>query len=89
MPRLKSHKPKVATAKQTVLLDTGPIVGLYNEKDDWHERCMEFFGSITHYEYLLTHAVICEVLFHIQQDKHTNAASAAAISFDTNSEQCI
>jgi len=86
VPPKTSRKPKPAKAKasgrrELVLLDTGPIVGLYNENDDWHDRCEEFFGQEIRYDYLLTHAVLCEVIFHIQKDRHANAASEAVISF--------
>jgi len=67
-------------AKTTVLLDTGPLVGLYNEKDDWHSRCKAFLTLEERYEFILTQAVIGEVIYHVQKDKHAKAASRAVIS---------
>jgi uncharacterized protein len=80
-PKPKPTKAKASRRRELVLLDTGPIVGLYNENDEWHKRCEEFFGQENRYDYLLTHAVLCEVIFHIQKDKHAKAASEAVLSF--------
>lgn len=77
--RKKKLRPKAKRSRELVLLDTGPIVGLYNESDNWHERCEEFFGQEDRYDYLLTHAVLCEAIFHIQKDRHAEAASEAVI----------
>jgi len=70
----------VLRQREVVLLDAGPLVGLYNENDDWHDRCKRFFGQEDRYDYLLTHAVLCEVVFHIQKDRDAKAASEAVVS---------
>ncbi len=84
MPQKKSPKAKKAISpknRELVLLDTGPVVGLFNSRDDWHEKCKLFFGQVNYYDFLLTHAVVCEVVFHIQQAKHAGSASAAVDNF--------
>lgn len=88
MPPAKSPKKRTKKRK-LVLLDTGPLVGLYNEKDDWHTRCKSFFGGEDSYDYLLTQAVIAEVVYHIQQDKHPEAASRVVVSFLADIEDGI
>lgn len=81
MPQKKSLKATSTKKRELVLLDTGPLVGLYNKRDDWHTRCNAFFKQDIGYDYLLTQAVICEVVFHIQKDEHVQAASKAVIHF--------
>lgn len=63
------------------MLDTGPLVALYNSNDDWHKRCKDFFGEEERFNYLLTQAVIGEVIYHIQKGKSNKAASKAVVSF--------
>jgi uncharacterized protein len=62
-----------------VLLDTGPIVGLFNEQDQWHSRCIEFFGE-SRFCYVTTAAVITEALYLIQRDNRLQRALIAAAS---------
>lgn len=67
--------------RQLVLLDSGPLVGLYNKNDNWHERCKTFFGSEERFDYVLTQAVIAEVIYHIQRGKNAEAAAKAVSNF--------
>lgn len=53
--------------RRTVLLDSGPLIGLFNENDDWHQRCTDFFG-FTQHQFVITEAVISEVIFKIQKE---------------------
>ena len=31
---------------EPVLVDTGPLIALYNRRDPWHERCTELVGML-------------------------------------------
>ena len=63
-----------------VLLDTGPIVGLFNDEDDWHLRCKSFFGKAK-YKYVLTQSVVCEVVYMLQKSRSKKHAMIATDQF--------
>lgn len=58
----------LAQARKSFLLDAGPIIGLFNEEDDWHQRCVEFFGNVD-IPFVTTEAVISEVVYFLQKAK--------------------
>jgi predicted nucleic acid-binding protein len=62
-------------------LDSGPIIGLYNENDEWHARCEKFFGETSNITFVLTQAVIVEAVYYIQKDRSVGSAVDAVVSF--------
>jgi len=73
MHQLKSFK------NNRVLLDAGPIIGLYNDQDVWHERCKAFFAE-SKFDYITTLPVITECIFKIQKDKNLSKSVSAVVS---------
>jgi predicted nucleic acid-binding protein len=67
-------KPKLA------LLDAGPIIGLYNEEDIQHKKCLAFFSAKQPYDYVVTQAVIAEAVYKIQKEQSVKAAVKAVAS---------
>jgi uncharacterized protein len=64
------------SSRQKVLIDAGPIIGLFNESDRWHKRCKKFFGEVE-YDYVTTEAVVAEVIYKIQKEQHVSKAVKA------------
>lgn len=58
-----------SSRRRKVLLDAGPIIGLYNENDEWHECCENFFGHEVNFDYVVTQAVIAEAVYKIQKER--------------------
>jgi uncharacterized protein len=65
--------------RQRSLLDSGPLIGLYNEEDEWHTRCLAFFGE-TDLEFFTTEAVIIEVIYRIQKENYLAKALSSITS---------
>lgn len=69
MPPRKQSSSKRGRTRKKYLLDAGPIIGLFNEEDAWHDRCVAFFGSLD-FELVTTEAVISEVIYFLQKAKN-------------------
>ncbi len=63
-----------------VLLDTGPIIGLFNEQENSHESYKSFFGQ-AQFQYVVTEAVIGEVIYKLQKEKRGSRAIQAVVAF--------
>jgi predicted nucleic acid-binding protein len=74
VPQKKPSKPR--KSRERFLLDAGPIIGLFNQDDDWHKRCFSFFAELD-FELIITEAVISEVIYKIQKEKRKNKAVEA------------
>lgn len=80
-PKQAEIPPKKTTRRrQSVLLDAGPIIGLYNENDEWHDRCEAFFGQTTQFTYIITQAVLVEAVYYLQKDPSAGSAVNAVVS---------
>ncbi len=63
----------------SVLLDAGPLIALYNKEDEYHENCKDFFCNRT-FNYILTEAVLAEVIYKIQKQKSEDPDPATVVS---------
>jgi uncharacterized protein len=78
-PQLNSESAlllNVLPSTKSVLLDAGPIIGLFNEDDEWHIRCKNFFSTET-YQYHLTLPVLTEAIYRIEKDRSRSRAAEA------------
>ncbi|MBS1989012.1 MAG: PIN domain-containing protein [Cyanobacteria bacterium SZAS LIN-3] len=64
MPQKKSARQN--RTRKRYLVDTGPILSLFNEQDAWHGRSLEFFGGLD-FDLVTTEAVIHEVIYFLQK----------------------
>lgn len=74
------NQRKQLPRRRSVLLDAGPIIGLYNELDYWHEESEYFFGQNDTFNYVVTQAVIAEAIYKIQKERNTKFAVQAVVS---------
>ncbi len=65
------------SSKPRVLVDSGPIIALYNDTDQFHQECKIFFGD-TLYQFETTEAVATEVFYKIQKNERNKARAYLA-----------
>jgi predicted nucleic acid-binding protein len=73
VPLKKRSSNQTSRPLRKSLLDAGPIIGLFNREDDWHDRCLAFFGELD-FQLITTEAVISEVIYFLQKARNPSKA---------------